>query len=345
VVNQTPDLQEQIQDLLQALRRLQDQEVAVEVKVVSISEDFFEQIGVSFTMNIPTNSAGLATQISQGYIPTRLISGITPAGNLTNDLSIPITNNIFANQSLPFFGGGSGVPGFGGISMGLAFLSDIQVFLFMQAAQGDSRTNVMQAPKLTLFNGQTATLTVSESAPFVSNVTATVQNGLVLFTPTVTPLTTGVSLTLQAVISGDRRFVRLSLNPSFNVPVPGPVALFPIVVPVFPVNPIGPGQLNPIVFTQYIHLPVFNSITVGTTVAVPDGGTVVLGGLKLLSEARQELGPPILSKIPIVDRLFRNVAYGKDTASLMIMVTPRIIIMEEEETYQTGFQQQPAVNP
>ena len=31
--------------------------------------------------------------------------------------------------------------------------------MFMEAAQGDRRTNVMQAPKLTLFNGQTSTIT------------------------------------------------------------------------------------------------------------------------------------------------------------------------------------------
>ena len=30
--------------------------------------------------------------------------------------------------------------------------------MFMEAAQGDRRANVMQAPKLTLFNGQTATI-------------------------------------------------------------------------------------------------------------------------------------------------------------------------------------------
>ena len=48
--------------------------------------------------------------------------------------------------------------------MGLAFLSDIQVYMFMEAAQGDQRTNVMQAPKLTLFNGQTATITVQDYA-------------------------------------------------------------------------------------------------------------------------------------------------------------------------------------
>ena len=57
VVNQTPDIQEQIVDLLDSLRRLQDQEVAVEVRFISISDDFFERIGVNFDMNILTDKA------------------------------------------------------------------------------------------------------------------------------------------------------------------------------------------------------------------------------------------------------------------------------------------------
>ena len=69
---------------------------------------------------------------------------------------------------------------------------------------------------------------------------------------------------------------------------------------------------------------------------VPDGGTVLLGGLKRLSEGRNEFGPPMLSKIPYLDRLFKNVGYGREAESLMIMVTPRIIINEEEEQRQTG---------
>ncbi len=52
VINQTPDIQDQVADLLAALRRLQDQEVAVEVKFISIAEDFFERIGVNFNLNI-----------------------------------------------------------------------------------------------------------------------------------------------------------------------------------------------------------------------------------------------------------------------------------------------------
>src|SRR5262249_6873257 len=42
VVNQTQDVQEQIADLLAALRRLQEVEVAVEARLVSLSDAFFE---------------------------------------------------------------------------------------------------------------------------------------------------------------------------------------------------------------------------------------------------------------------------------------------------------------
>ena len=64
---------------------------------------------------------------------------------------------------------------------------------------------------------------------------------------------------------------------------------------------------------------------------VPDGGTVLLGGVKTMNEHRTEYGVPVLSKTPLLDRLFRNVGIGRVTTSLMLMVTPRIIILEEEE--------------
>jgi general secretion pathway protein D len=64
---------------------------------------------------------------------------------------------------------------------------------------------------------------------------------------------------------------------------------------------------------------------------VPDGGTILLGGIKRQSEGRNEFGVPGLSKIPYVNRLFKNVGIGRNTSSLMLMVTPRIIIQEEEE--------------
>ncbi len=44
----------------------------------------------------------------------------------------------------------------------------------------------------------------------------------------------------------------------------------------------------------------------------------------------------MLSKIPYLNRLFKNVSIGRETNTLMMTVTPRIIIPEEEEARVTG---------
>ena len=46
---------------------------------------------------------------------------------------------------------------------------------------------------------------------------------------------------------------------------------------------------------------------------------------------RNMAGVPILNKIPFISRLFKNTGIGRETDSLMLLVTPRIIIQEEEE--------------
>ena len=80
-----------------------------------------------------------------------------------------------------------------------------------------------------------------------------------------------------------------------------------------------------------VQQPVVEIVSVITTVSVPDGGTVLLGGVKRLRESRNMAGVPILNKIPYVSRLFKNTGVGREAESLMLMVTPRIIIQEEEE--------------
>jgi type II secretory pathway component GspD/PulD (secretin) len=354
VINQTPDIQDQISELLDALRRLQDQEVVVEIRFISVTEDFFERIGVNFNLNIVNpQTAAVQEQLVSGvfkpddlinsFTPKNFLSGLQASGTFTPDLNIPLNVNTFA-QSLPPFGGYPGVPGYGGITMGLAFLSDIQVFLFMEAVQGDRRTNVMQAPKLSMFNGQTATLTVNDTQFLLTGVNVTPQLGIFTYSPQVQRFPFGVNLTMNAVITADRRFVRMSLNPSLtNLSTPE-IDLFPVVVPIFPQFD-GTFTGNPVVFTQFLQMPRISTVTVATTVAVPDGGTVLMGGLKRLQEGRTEYGPPVLSKIPFINRLFKNVGYGKSTESLLIMVTPRIIIQEEEEAKQTGYIRQPRVVP
>jgi type II secretory pathway component GspD/PulD (secretin) len=350
VVNQTPDIQEQVQDLLSALRRLQDQEVAIEIRFITVAESFYERIGIDFSVNILTpadQNAHYGPQLTTGnfqqgqlinnFRPHDFVSGLTPAGTFTSDLAIPIKSSSFA-LGIPPFGSFINDPGAnGGLDLGLAFLSDIQVFLFMEAAQGDQRTHVMQAPKLTLFNGQTANITVADQQFFTSDLNVIIVGTQIAFAPVnVLFPTGGVSIFVRAAISGDRRFVRLDMTPRLFNLASAVVPLIPVVTPIFPATFEGGQPQNPVIFTQFIQQPTFNTITVSTSVAVPDGGTVLMGGLKRMSEGRNEFGPPVLSKIPYINRLFKNVGYGREVESLMMMVTPRIIIQEEEEERATG---------
>jgi type II secretory pathway component GspD/PulD (secretin) len=347
VINQTLDIQEQIQDLLEALRRLQDLEVSIEMRLLSVSESFFERIGVNFDVNIvnPNHKYDnnlLTTNFQPfGFInkftPAGFVSGLTQANTLTPDLGVPIQQSSFA-FSTPPFGYPYAIGSDGGLSLGLAFLSDIQVFMFMEAAQGDRRMNVMQAPRLTMFNGQTATLTVGDIQFFTVGLQ---QNftpaGQLFFTPQNQPFPLGVSLTVAPVVSGDRRFVRMNLAPTLTNLANANVPLIPVQIPIpqtFDSGIVSNAQDR--LFQMFLQQPTFTTISILTTVSVPDGGTVLIGGLKTLSEGRNEFGPPILSKIPYINRLFKNVGYGRDAQSLMIMVTPRIIINLEEEIRQTG---------
>jgi general secretion pathway protein D len=97
-----------------------------------------------------------------------------------------------------------------------------------------------------------------------------------------------------------------------------------------------PDEFETVTEGVTIQLPTLAFTTVSTVVSVPDGGTIMMGGIKRMREARVERGTPFLSNIPYVNRLFKNVGIGRETESLMMLVTPRIIIQSEEEQAQIG---------
>ena len=345
VVSQVQEVQEDVQALLNALRKLQDIQISIEMRVVSVSESFFEQIGLDFDVNIRTNNNPNAvnqllvgafsgpSQINRNLGVNNVISGQTSPGQLTPDLSIPI-NSTSSQFSVPPFGGFPGtLAGDGGISLGLAFLSDIQVFMFLEAAQGDRRTHIMQAPKITVFNGQTANINVQDVMFFLTGVAVVQAGAQTFFVPQNNPFPIGVGMTVTPVVSADRRFVRVNLQPQLTNLVSPNIPLIPVQIPIPQLfdNTAGTGAIagQPVIFQMFFQQPAFTTIQINTTVNVPDGGTVLLGGMKTLAEGRNEFGPPILSKIPYLSRLFRNTAFGRDTQSIMILVTPRIIINEE----------------
>jgi len=351
IVSQTQDVQDQIGDLLKRLRELNDVQIVVEVRFITLRDTFFERIGVDFDFNINENS-GLTPPIGDVVRPSSVI-GLDPRGQPTADLDLQFKQGSFT----------SAVPTFGGFdantaaNFGFAILSDIEVFFLIQAAKGDQRTNISQAPTVTMFNGQSANVQDFQTRPFVTSVIPVVGDFAVAYQPVISILPDGTTLNVQAVASDDRRFIRMSLVPFFSTVTD--VKTFTIdgrrrvrrtsdnlLQDLLDQATGGNGNNNnqntdgTEIETESegvtIQQPVLAGTTVQTVVSVPDGGTVLLGGIKRMQEGRIERGVPMLSNIPYINRLFKNVAVGRETSNIMMMVTPRIIIQEEEEQAQVG---------
>ncbi len=372
VVSQTQEVHEEIVDLLEQLRRLQDLQVTIEVRFITLMDNFFERIGVDFDFDINDNNdrpgqifgipnTAAAVQYNRTFQDDwprvtddrdlrrrdSTVAGLNTAGAGINlgtfsaDLDIPFRQDSFS-LTIPQFGGfpAGANPG---AQIGFAILSEIEAFFFIQAAQGDTRTNILQAPKVTLFNGQQAFVSDTSQSPFVISVIPVVGDFAAAQQPVIVVLNEGTFLTVQAVVSNDRRFVRLTVVPFFSKIDEVNTFTFTGSETSSEESSSEGNQETPNDNTRKrnsrtvrregttVQLPTFSFVTVTTTVSVPDGGTVLLGGIKRLSEQRREFGVPMLNKIPYINRLFKNVGIGRETSSLMMMVTPRIIIQEEEE--------------
>ena len=353
VISQTERVHEQIVELLDQLRRLQDLQVTIEVRFIRLTDSFFERIGIDFDFNIEDGGGATVGDLSNApgstFEPPRpsSIVGISSGGgqitdplpDFTVDLDVPFRNSSFG-LTVPGFGGPNASTAVG--EFGFAILSDIEAFFLINASQGDTRANVLQAPKVTLFNGQQAIIVDTAFTPFVISVIPVVGEFAAAQQPVIVVLSEGTMMTVQAVVSDDRRYVRLTLVPFFSQI--GDVDTFTFEGSQTTTtssdttdqdddgNNETDGNANTTITSgTTVQLPTFEVISVATTVSVPDGGTVLLGGIKRLREGRSEFGVPLLSKVPYIDRLFRNVGIGRETDSLMMMVTPHIIIQEEEE--------------
>lgn len=355
IIRTTEDFHAQISDLLAQLRKLSDLQITIEVRYVTLRDGYAERMGVDFDVNLPNNAArsryngnnpAIGTQSLSNYFNGRTVTSSDPSTMQDNrgTLDLSIAQDSFATSLTPPFGGATG----NGLSLGFAILSDIETYFFLSAAQSNARSNVMEAPKVTLFNGQRGSINDTTSRPYVTSVIPVVGDFAAAYQPVVSIFNEGQILNVQGTVTSDRRFVRLTLNPVINV-----------VNKVETYKYFGSDELTEDTGTVVrgddntastdekrekqtrsrtsqgitVQQPITSSFNVNTTVNVPDGGTIVMGGIKRLAEGRNESGVPMLSKIPYLKRLFQNTAIGRDSTSVMMVVTPRIIIQEEEEAH------------
>lgn len=324
--------------------------VEIEIRFLGVEDEFFERIGVDFDFNfdeqaplteretddrLPTNQPANAALVPSNEIGGQENTHMFVPNTITNttyflptvpenasgqqinyypgafsELQIPFTQEI----GLPNFNGftGSSVldtnwTNLNAASFGFAILSDIEAFFFLQAARDDTRNGIISAPKVTLFNGQSATVITTNENTLIQDVEMPFSDAASALNPNVSTVTSGPTLMIQPVISADRRFVTMEISPIRAVQLTANQT----------------ATTNGV--NSSIFMPVIQLSTIQTTVSVPDGGTILLGGLKS-NNGQDQRGVPILNTLPYINRLFRNTGTIKDTQSLLVMVTPRIII-------------------
>ena len=81
-------------------------------------------------------------------------------------------------------------------------------------------------------------------------------------------------------------------------------------------------------FTQVDNNQIPNIATryIRTTVAAPNGSTIVLGGLITEDKRRNTTGFPVLSRIPVVGALFRNTIKTKQRQELIVLMRPEVTL-------------------
>ncbi|GIK16123.1 MAG: general secretion pathway protein GspD [Planctomycetota bacterium] len=368
VVTQNSAAQERVSNLLDKLREQRSVQVAVEARFLTVQSNFLEEFGIDLDLVLNAGNAGfdfirnqdgaiasdpalgsrllLPRQFSRyGFLPN-VPGGGNPMANTSGDPEQPFTNPALvpARSGGGLVGGknmtpvpsesgllditnptslASAIPGtfagrdIQGLSIFGSFLDNIQVDFLIRATQANARTSLLTAPKLVLTNGQRSWVAVVTSHAFVSQLQPVVAGGAAAQAPQTQTVNEGAVLDVQATVSADRRYVTMTLRP-------------------------GVGRLNALETFQFaganlesgagfVQLPSVTRQVLNTTVNVPDGGTLLIGGQKLATEIEVDAGVPVLSKIPLLKRLYSSRSMVKDEQVLLILIKPKIIIPSEQE--------------
>lgn len=215
-----------------------------------------------------------------------------------------------------------------------AFLDDLQVNFLLEATQLDRYSSITQAPRVVMQNGTEGVIQVGAyqaEVPRIRQVIGSHAGGAeegtrrgVFF---------GTTLRVQAT-SVDLRYVNLYVRPRVSAPDPGLDVTYSLPTVASGMTASAAGYDNSlgggVGFTTVTrHGRRVQALK--TQVSVPDGGTVLIGGLKQSGEVESEAGPPILNKIPVIKRFFSNKVTNKATYTLLVLVKPKIILREEVE--------------
>jgi len=366
IIRQSKVVHDQIEALLKDLRKSTGLLVTIESRFITVTDDFLEDVGVDWR-SLGAASVGAAANNNLAEIDPDSGVGVRQVGGVnvavdddlgTNNTFRPIDDVIFSDQgtgqSAGFFFNDSGdgnlaaakrvenifdqvlgedgtIENNGGLSLQLAYVDDIELQTILRAVRKRQRSNIVTAPKLTVFNTQRANVSVITQKAFVQDFEVEVATNAVIADPVIGTVQEGVVLDVRPIISADRKYITLELQPTVAVE-----------------NAINEEDINLASSTQdenvqdeevdnqkvTIQLPDLQMVRIKTTVTIPDGGTLLIGGLYETTRQYFESGVPVISDLPIISFLTTRKGTFNRKRALLILIRANITSMEEEEPNQ-----------
>ncbi len=306
--------------ILERFRKATGMMVTVESRFLDIQDNFLESIGINignpqanFLPNTIPDIDGNGTALNPGY-------EFTDAGGEMNlrVASIGALSNPLGSQVNPF-----NLSGTGGGSYQVNAINPDRFVLeaLLTGVAKDQEIRRLNSPRVTAFNTQTAHTLVVNQAAYIQDLEVNQTGVIPVINPVIGVLNTGSILEVRPTISFDRKYVVLEIQPTLAEQIGESQALL---------------NLSGGFTTVPVQLPVVSVTKIKTTVNVPDGGTVLLGGLKREVKQKASIGLPALRRIPIANLFFGRNADASLRSNLFVLINTHITVVHEEEARLFG---------
>ena len=323
VVVHTPEVQLSVRTFLEELRRFSATLVTIESKFLVIQEGFLQEIGVDWRgldnpgvpytdlddirLTDPAPTRGLDNLgDGQTLVPPSAGAFYDEGGD--GDIK-GRTEHIFESAL------GSALSNVGGLTAQWIYLNDLNLSAILRAVEKSQRVELINDQVLSVHNTQRAYVTVVNQKAYVQDFDVEVAQFQAIADPQINVLTEGIVLDVRPTIHDNRHYLTLEIQPTVAD-----------VVSLTDFSTTLSGQTAAVTF----QLPELEVQSVFTTAVVPDGGTILIGGLSRVRNVERRAEVPWLANIPLLGFFFKREGYNDERESLMIMLRAWITDVKEE---------------
>lgn len=184
-------------------------------------------------------------------------------------------------------------------------LTKQQMSQFMRIAQSDERSNIMFAPKVTVFDQQEAMIQDTTQRPFVVGLTKAGSE----YQPRIETVDNGIKVALKATVK--------------NADVKNADVRLDLAIRMSDVQHVTTRNAGP--EGTAIQVPSVKATTVELSALLSEGKTLAIYGLPFDRQVILTQPVPYVGKVPYVGRLFKNTSAATEHHEILVLITPRII--------------------